>query len=263
MIAQATDPLEQDLETITTWCATHQLQLVHGYFAHSDAIPVVHCNEDSDRELASYLETARALGAKAVIANVTRLTEDDWRSTIDQLDRGRPPAQSRELAELKSCQNRVGHISALEVCVVTGPPTLLLRRDRYAKWFDLVYASDEHDADLRGGIPVSAEMQRRVESIARKVASDAAFQRAKNENQRHYIASRIFDSDGNCQGVEFWRVAREAEMILDSEVRPRLEEELSRRVRTLRSDGCTQQQIASELGVSLHKVRLVLGSLKE
>jgi len=248
------------LESVMSWCGQHDVLVVDGYMENSGSLPVVQYNQDSRQRIDQFFESLRQLEVEVVFVNKTELTREVWQQKEQEMA-SLGDVEDADLPSLKNYESFIGQIGSVEIRAVASNPPLILSLNSFAEWFDFFfsYPADEVDDDMSDDEgEVSLELQGREEELAWRLARNSDFQRAKNDNQREYVMSKVLGSEPDLEQINIWRMHQAAKTILELEIRPKLEAELTHKAESLRKEGLSMGKIAIELNVSLHKVRQLL-----
>ncbi len=90
--------------------------------------------------------------------------------------------------------------------------------------------------------------------IAKKIAYDESFQKAKNDNQRKHAVSLIVGDEISKDPMAVFQILHDAKYIFDVEIKPKKDNELKERVQKLKSEGYNNLAISSKLGIPWAKV---------
>jgi len=256
-----TDPLDQLVSKIREWAGTHNVRLLDGFVEKEGSLLVLVYNEEGDSSLENFLGAAHAFEIVALFLNITRLTLDELetsiaeRGTVKEMDE----QERADIRTLRGLEGSVGSIAALELRALTQQPRTLLKFDRFAEWFNLVYASDEREADDDAGIAEEDPAKEALmDELARKVAADRSFQNARNDIQRRTAAGKALGVDAGIQQADWWELLERAKEIYEAESRPSHEAWLVQEAARLKEGGLKRSEIATRLGVSINRVRDLL-----
>jgi hypothetical protein len=235
-------PMETVLEKVKAWCDQKQVQLIQGYLEDKDTTPIIRFDEEGADGLEEFFSALSRLKAQVLVVNLTRLTRDDWQAKIEESRDG------EELDVIKKCEAKVGHIAALRFRGLVESPTMILKHDISADWFPLIYG-ETHEGDKRG------DHDAEVEEIARQVAQDPSFHRAKNREQREHVTKKILASNRGAKGLGLERIVNQTSAIYETELKPQLEATLLEQITTLRKKGLKLEKIATRVGLSVQEVK--------
>jgi hypothetical protein len=128
-----------------------------------------------------------------------------------------------------------------------------------AEWFDeyeiindFICANDEEDE-----VPPKRELQPerlgddKIEELARKIISIEKYINAKNPLQRSEIADSFIKQENLGKDLyNIYTIKRKAESLFETEIRPKQEEEIKKKVLELKSQNFKKVEIASKLNIS-------------
>lgn len=251
------------LKTVESWCRERAKPIIAAWLETTGALPVLLCNDERD-PVKGFLSACEEYQVDVVAINTTRLTEGTWEQKRAEVSNGGcAEGVAEKLTIIERLKSMVGRPAAVEVRAISRAHRLVLGVNVNADWFDFVYSGTVGEGDNwleeEEALP-SPDIREVEKKIARDLANNQDFQRAKNYGQREYVLKRELNDTGTDVSVD--RILQEADIVLELEVRPKLEAENRKIARKLRADGWTQAAIAEELQVSLHKVRQLVGAGK-
>jgi len=254
------DPLERLIAQIRGWAKEHCVRILEGFVEQDGDHLVVLYNEEAESSLDNLLAAALDLETAVLVLNITRLSREEWEASLQQYANVEDPSEQQraDLRIVRKLEGAIGWVAAVEMRILTKQPQLLLKYDRFAEWFDLIYASEEDRGDENFEDADESVNEELLEEFGRTVASDRGYQNSRNDIQRNAAVTRLLGKNARLKEVERWQILQSASEIYQAEFRASHEALLVEEANRLRKEGLKKSDIAVRLGVSFNRVRDLL-----
>jgi hypothetical protein len=189
---------------------------------------------DENRNWREFLNVAKHEGIKTIILECPKLDE----------------IQLSEIPGAESFKKYVGKTCFLSMSWI---------KDQIKYTF---YEASDWWNELSGLIEEGEELNEpQMEEYARKLAQDPRFPHCKNDTQREYLLKSVAPEAFKREDVGIPGVISKAGAIFEIDIRGKLESDLASKIRELRNQGKSQDEIAKTLGISRDAVRKHLGGI--
>ena len=252
-LSVSVDRLEEILGNVKTWGKEHNVQVIQGWLGNKVGIPlVVFVDEDGDGSYERFLMMLERLGGKVLICDVTRL---DQKALEDCMEKKQWAGDKDGSDLIQKYEANIGQIAMIEFIGLIESPRMLLDYPLPAEWHSVIYKVSERQNGFREDDP-------EIEGLARLVANSESFHRARNQDQREYIAKKVLTGQEKARNRDdLLEIVQVASAIYETELKPQLEVKLLRDIRTFGEQGLKADEIALKVGLPVRRVRsLIRGS---
>jgi len=257
-MANPSDKLAAFLGQIESWCTERKVLLIRGEVEKAGQLPEVLFMGEAEASPSDFLQALSQAPVSALVVHAVRLTRDDWQDKIDELEDAETPEDKARLRQVLDCENLIDCVRCIGLEAFVETPKLVLKFALFANWHNVF-------SDNNSSFPCAEEQYERedprtsprVEELARRVAIDPRFAAAKKQADKQYVAKTVLRGEEIGAGVLF-HIAQQAASIFELEIKPALDEELAKKVNSLRRAGQSPADIAKSLKLTSREVNRLL-----
>ena len=252
--AKTSDPLFKTIEEIVAHTKEEGFVTFYGW-AHGGKENTVHWNEEHGGDWKRFLESAKALGVRAVYLNWAPFEEFQVDEALADVSVDQESEASRtEIEEynqqVEKCREKVGLTEIIDLTfVVDGVFHIYQLAADWFTAFEELIAEEELEEHEPLEKPVDKPL---VNKWASMLANHPKFGSCKNDDQREYLLEQLTGED--YETLPLGEILRRAETLYVFEVRPKQEEGLRKQAREFRKQGLNMNAIAQKLGISRDRV---------
>jgi len=247
-------------DQVGQWCASVGVVLIPGSVPENGPRQIIKVSADA-QSFGGVLAAATTLRPSVVALNITRLDQEAYEARLAAA----AECDDKDLAvELAGHKEAVGHVMWVNVGILTEAPCLVLDWVQEASWADLFPADEGEPGDddfVDDEEPSEAEdpeYQREVQGLARELAESSDFARARNRDQRVYVARKVLGERVREAGLDLSDVIAEATAVFEVEIKPKAAAVLLQEAQSLRKQGLTMAQISEKLGMPASRIQVLL-----
>ncbi len=252
------DPLLDVVEQIRVHGREKGLVIFYGYVGGGEGS--VQWNEEHGGGWQEFLACANALGGRTLYLDWAPLEE----SQIDELLEKAPPLEQdapEELArqlrafreKVEGYRDKVGLTATVDLAFACEG--IFHTFEITADWFE---AFEDLAPETEEGEDVVEKVQGPlIEEWAPKLASDPKYASCKTGGQRRYLLQKL--AGEKYERFPVSEILSRANEIYEVDIRPENERRLREEVRGLKEHGATLSAISGKLGISVWRVRALLG----
>jgi hypothetical protein len=258
------DELEQALEVAIAQLGAHGITVVHGSLEESDRFPVVSLDlaEDPNDGCEDFLKLVKSLEVRVVVVERTLLDQadlDEASRILEENEEATAEDEARVRAELKKCQSKVNQLNSFRLLAIGVLPPIMYSLEYFAPWNELVYSTNEvltTEPEPSHSRSISKTERAR---LARQLAENPDFQKARRQDAREFVARRVFGSKADELRLQLPSIVWEAQNIFDIDIRPGLEAKLREKALALLKAGKSHSAVAIECGMTRPRLTSLLG----
>lgn len=259
------DPLRDLLPHIEAWCTANGVAFLPASSTDIGQCPTIHYAADAADSWQSFLVGIKEAGAAYLASEYDELSDTELAEAEERLA---DPDSDHDLAEAEEALTRARRhsrqVGLLALTAFLGPGTVAVRWTRQEDWYrrfmEALFPADDYEESHLHTIPSrSAIDPELLESLAKEAANSQVFQEAPHAQKRfaleRALASRVPQDESHA-----WQVFRRAMSIWEVDVRPVQDAAFRVKALELQQRGLKRVQVASELGISMRRLRDILGS---
>lgn len=257
------DTLAEQADSLFSALKASGIPVIRGFVSDESGAPRVNLDAEGGTDpLKLFAETAVLLGARFVVAHVSKLQQEELDEAIEYANEsadGDAAIKAKVLAELDTCRHRIGHVGGLTVCFFTPAPVLEFVIDAYAPWNTCVYGTAEALRGDKADDYVKGLTSAQASNYAKRLAADPRFLKAENADARMYVAKVVFGEEVDSIGFHLAGIVKEAKCIVDIDVKPKKDAESKEKAQWLMTLGRSRPEAALEMGITKERLAKLLG----
>lgn len=252
------DKLRDEIASTKKWCKDNNVSIFFGT-PDKNNITEVSWDSEEDGDLDRYLAAFKNTAGKILIMNIV---ENDIDPDDEEISNYQETLEDEEKEEfndaLKVIKKNKGQIVSYELFFFYN--NVSYEFVEYADWDDDYYTVldaydvSEYDNDTEGDDEDEHKEARlgedKIEELAKQLTSNQKYIDAKNPVQRGEIIEGLLKQENVMEFYNVYRVKRKADAIYESEIKPKQEEEIKKKILELKGKNLKKVEIASKLGIS-------------
>ncbi len=258
------DELEQALEAAIAQLEKHGITVVQGSLEDTDRFPLVSLDvaEDPNDGCEEFLKLVSSLEVRVVVVERTSLDQadlDEAMRILEENEEATAEDEARVRTELKKCQSKVNQLNSFRLLAIGVSPPIMYSLEYFAPWNELVYSTSEvlESEPQRDRSRTISKKERT--SLARQLAENSEFQKARRQDAREFVARRVLGSKADELRLQLSSIVWEAQNIFDIDIRPGLDAKLRERAVALLKQGKSHSAVAIECGMTRPRLTSLLG----
>ena len=250
--------LRDEITTLQKWCKENNLSIFYGT-PDKNNISEVLWDSEEDGDLARYLSIFKNTDIKILIINIVKNDIDSEDEEISNYQATLAEEEKEAFNDaLKTIKKNRGQIVSFELVFFYN--NVSYEFVEYANWsedyYTILEAYDisEYENNLEDENKDKGKEARlteeKIDEIAIQLTSNEKYIFAKNPNQRWEIIQGLLKQENITEYYNIYRVKAKSEAIYESEIKPKQETEIKKKILELKNQNLTKVAIASKLGIS-------------
>lgn len=253
------DKLRADTEKVIKFCIDNDIAVFFGTVDENVATEVS-WSGSSNSEVEKYLATIKKTETQILIIDIRVNEIDENDGEINQYQESLVDENLKKEFEdaLKIVKKTKGHLFEFTMCFFHN--NVCYSYHDSSEWIDdyeIVLSSTGNtndDDELPNSNPQRLN-EDKIEELARELISNEKYITAKTPTQRSEIADGLLKpEDLGEHSFNKYSITRRAERLYETEIRPKLDEEIKKKILELKSKNIKKVEIASKLNISLGMV---------
>jgi hypothetical protein len=237
-------PLSKDLQAIEKFCAEQKIQIFYGSMDDSQSPDL--CINSDENDWHPYLVALKAYDAKVLIISkeINDFEPDDDTKEYQKSLSGEDLAEYQRAVKIAT--NTRGELVFFVLNFFVGNISYQYRK--HATWIEQYalalecFDIDDEDTDDGDRLP-----EPEIESLVRQVIAHPKYLKGEDRFERLRIGHSLAFIEDVSSPMDRYLILKKAEDLFTEEVLPGLEEELNKKIKSLKDSGHTKVAVKSKL----------------
>lgn len=258
--------LKNRIKEIIDWCDQNNITIFYGYVDDGGSNSKVYWDNEVEKEHVKFLETAKKLNVSLIVLNEIK---NKWNSDNEEITQMREYLDEDELIDLNEKLEKIKPFKEETVYfdLTFIKDSTFFEFSERAEWADdyddlgdFIEEHEPEDADEDDDYE-NVEREKpltkaEIKVLSRQLADNEEFQECKNNTQRKFVASKVFDEKYDDKWVLNDIIAT-ATSIVQLEINPKKKKDLKAKIKELSKQGLSEDEIADRVGLSKGQLRKV------